>query len=194
MEVWAHYSELARTAVQMTGALLVLKILFGFLNCFLGYRLLKIWVTLCGFFLGIGGGFVVGKMLFEQRNAILLTGAAAGVILAVVAYQVYLVGAFLLGWALTVFGFYSFGISMGLSPKQELAALVAGAFLGIAVGAILVKFSRPGIILLTALSGGISIGSGVIGLLQTENSVLMMMISCVAALAGIWLQFHMNSL
>lgn len=56
MEVLTKYGEIARAAAAMTTLLAVCKVLLGLLNCFLGYKLLKVWVSLCGFFIGGDSG------------------------------------------------------------------------------------------------------------------------------------------
>ena len=58
MEVLTKYGEIARAAAAMTTLLAVCKVLLGLLNCFLGYKLLKVWVSLCGFFIGLTVGFL----------------------------------------------------------------------------------------------------------------------------------------
>ena len=58
MEVLTKYGEIARAAAAMTTLLAVCKVLLGLLNCFLGYKLLKVWVSLCGFFIGLTMGLL----------------------------------------------------------------------------------------------------------------------------------------
>lgn len=46
MEVLTKYGEIARAAAAMTTLLAVCKVLLGLLNCFLGYKLLKVWAKI----------------------------------------------------------------------------------------------------------------------------------------------------
>ena len=40
-----------------TTILLLVEVIFGALNCFFGYKLLKVWIAVCGFLIGAGAGF-----------------------------------------------------------------------------------------------------------------------------------------
>ena len=44
---------------------LMFKIVFGALNCFMGYKLLRVWTALGGFALGAAGGFLAARRLRE---------------------------------------------------------------------------------------------------------------------------------
>lgn len=188
MEILNKYTELAQRATEMTAAWLVIKMLFGALNCFLGYKLLKVWVAVTGFFLGAGIGFGVVRYFTDKTWIVWCTVLAAGFILGLLAYEIYLVGAFLLGWVMTASAAFTLGRVLGFGDKMEVAMLIAGAVLGILVGALIVRFARPSIILLTGISGGISVGSGVIGLMKADNVWLMLGIGAVFAVIGIFVQ------
>lgn len=190
MEVLSKYTEITNLIAAMTTAWLLLRLLFGLLNCFLGYKLLKTWVACCGFFLGFAVGYVGGQYFLERTGMIWAAALAGGVILSVLAYEVYLVGAFLLGWVLTISAFFSLGRFLEMSDKAELLMLAAGASLGILVGALIVKYSRSGIILLTAVSGAFNVGTGLTGLMKWEDPRYMLVTVAAAALCGILVQWN----
>ena len=79
---------------------------------------------------------------------------AAGGITAVLGYEVYLVGAFFLGWVLTTYGILMVVRQLDIEPKMEILILAAGTLFGVLVGILVVKYARPCIIWLMAVSGG----------------------------------------
>lgn len=188
MEILSKYTEITNLIAVMTTAWLVLRLLFGLLNCFLGYKLLKTWVACCGFLLGFAAGYVGGHYFLDRTGLIWGAALVGGVVLGVLAYEVYLVGAFLLGWLLTISAFFSLGRFLEMGDKMELLMLGAGATFGILVGALIVRFARPGIILLTAISGAINIGTGLTGLMKWENPYYMLAIVSIAGVSGILIQ------
>ena len=64
-------------------------LVFGVLNCILGYRLLRFWMMLGGFL--VGGGLalvVVHTMGIQEKSTMLLAALAAGVVFAVIAFDI----------------------------------------------------------------------------------------------------------
>ena len=62
-------------------------LVFGVLNCILGYRLLRFWMMLGGFL--VGGGLalvVVHTMGIQEKSTMLIAALAAGVVFAVIAF------------------------------------------------------------------------------------------------------------
>ena len=58
---------------------------------------------------------------------------------------------------------------LDIEPKMEILILAAGTLFGVLVGILVVKYARPCIIWLMAVSGGMSIATGVCGILQKES-------------------------
>lgn len=189
MEVLEKYTEAAKVAAAMASLWLVLKVLFGLLNCFMGYKLLKFWVAGCGFLIGLLGGLIGGHFFTERTGVIWIAAACCGLVLGLLAYEIYLVGVFLLGWLMTVSVFFSLRDVTEMSDKMQLLMLALGTVVGIAVGALMVKFARPSIILSTGISGGISVASGITGLMRWENPLYMLGIGAVLAFCGIIFQW-----
>ncbi|NCB93250.1 MAG: TMEM198/TM7SF3 family protein [Clostridia bacterium] len=193
MEIYYEYVQLAQKAASMAAVWLVLKFLFGSLNCFMGYKLLKVWIAMGGFLIGAITGHVVTTRFTDTPGVIWGVTLAAGLILAVLAYEIYLVGAFLLGWVMTAIALFVFGNSLNISDKAKVGFLIAGVLIGIVVGILIVKFARPCIIAITAVSGAIGVSSGIVGLARLDNGLWMMLISIVFMAAGIFVQWRTTS-
>ncbi|MBS6196316.1 MAG: hypothetical protein KH828_12130 [Clostridiales bacterium] len=190
MEVLGKYTEIAGILAEIAALWLMVKLLFGLLNCFLGYKLLKFWVAGCGFLIGLLGGLAAGSIFSDKTGVILAAGAGCGVVLGVLAYEIYLVGAFLLGWLMTVSACFSVKNLIEMNDKTELLLLAFGAVAGIGVGALIVKFARPSIILSTAISGGISVASGITGLLKWDNPLYMLGMGAAFSVCGMIFQWN----
>lgn len=189
MEQLAYYKNLAEQAKAFTAVCLVVELAFGVLNCFFGYKLLKVWIALCGFLIGTGTGFLVISRFSDNSTVVLAGMLAVGVVAGILAYQVYLVGAFFLGWLMTVSVVVAVSRSMEAGDKKKLAIMAAGVVLGILVGVLIVKFARPCIIVLTGISGGISAASSLLMIFEQNKMGYMMITGVVMAAAGIGVQF-----
>ena len=77
----------------------VVSIVIGLLWCFLGLKLIRVWAALLGLGLGFGIGVGAGAAFSLKPNLILICGAAAGILLAILGAVFYHVGVFLIAWA-----------------------------------------------------------------------------------------------
>lgn len=189
MEYLSGVNQFTEAAAQLSVLLLIVRAAFGALNCFMGYRMLKFWISVCGFFLGAGAGAIGVYVLDLSGGVRWIVPLAAGAVAAVLAYEVYLVGAFFLGWVLTTYGVLMMIRQLDMEISLEVLFLAAGALLGVLVGILVVKYARPCVIWLTAVSGGMSVATGVCGILQKESGILMLALLTVCALAGAFFQF-----
>ncbi len=135
----------SQTQMIVFAALLV----FGLLNCVLGYRLLRFWVMLFGFIAGAMGGYLIIKNLQVQEKIYYLGAMIGlGIIVAVIAFLIYKAGIFLLAAILGVTASIFF-----LRPTSS-AVFFLCLLIGAALGFLSVKFSREVIISATSLMGG----------------------------------------
>ena len=119
MEVLTKYGEIARAAAAMTTLLAVCKVLLGLLNCFLGYKLLKVWVSLCGFFIGLTVGFLAVPRFTQESSAVGWISLGIGVVSGILAYEIYLVGVFAVGWLMTVSLCFPWADSLCLTIRKK---------------------------------------------------------------------------
>lgn len=189
MEHLSGFSQFAEIAAQLSVLLLIVRVAFGALNCFMGYRMLKFWISVCGFFLGVGAGAIGVYVLNLSGGVGWIIPLAAGAVAAVLAYEIYLVGAFFLGWGLTTYGILMIIRQLNIELKLEVLLLAAGALFGVLVGILVVKYARPCVIWLTAISGGMSVATGVFEIIKIESTLLMLGAGVVCALLGALFQF-----
>lgn len=124
-------------------------LVFGLLNCVLGYRLLRFWVMLFGFVAGaLGGYFIVRHLQVQEKIYYLGAMIGLGIIVAVVAFLIYKAGIFLLAAVLGVTASIYF-----LRPTSS-AVFFLCLLIGAVLGFLSVKFSKEVIISATSLMGG----------------------------------------
>jgi len=172
--------------LQMPTIPVYIVIAMGLLSCFLGYKLLRVWMAAIGFMIGMALGYFLSESYVQNIAVSILIGFLLGVLLGFIAYRIYLLGIFMIAF-FTTFAF----IGQLLTYYNELGWLWLIITLGLAsvVAIMALKFARPVIIISTALNGAIT---AVIGVFREENissSVMMILAVGLLALLGIIVQF-----
>lgn len=179
----AYAEELGPMLTIAFGILLV----FGILNCVLGYRILRFWMMLFGFGMGAALGLAVGYISgTESRMLLLIAMGAGGFALGAIAFLVYRAGIFLLGAGL--------GLSLSiyvLHPTTSFIFFVC-MLLGVGLGVLALKYSRPVIIVGTGLFGGILAGVSMAKLLGLPQFPYGIGMSLGLAVLGMAIQFLIN--
>ena len=90
-----HDMQAAGTlAMAFFGIVLV----FGLVNCILGYRLLRFWMMIFGFLMGAGAGFFgVYEAGASDKTIYVVVMLIAGVVLAVISFAIFKAGIFIIG-------------------------------------------------------------------------------------------------
>lgn len=171
--------------------ILIVVSLVGFLiaiiQCFFGFKLMKFWIAVQGFLIGGLIGFFLGAFITHGKFASLifaLLGAIGG---AIIAYFLYKVGVFLKAFGLTFIIIAAIMVLLGIFSL----AIPLGILIGIAAGIISVIFIQPIFILTTSISGGMSAGSFMATILNT-NSAVGILLGIILAGLGIFVQIKMN--
>ncbi len=168
-------------------AVTIITLVFAALACFLGYRLLKVWIGLAGLLLGAGVGWFVADFFLDNRWIILAVSALVGLLFCFLAFRVYLLGVFL-------FCGLAAGLLIQLIPVPDgrlwEIVLPAGSVIGgLLAGLISVKLVRPCVILISAAYGGFTLASGVIRLADYQNDLIFLIIGALLLLIGAIVQF-----
>lgn len=130
---------------------LAISLLMSLASCFLGYKLMKIWIAVAGFVLGfVLGDAVCAFLKVESFGVFFLIGAVVGIALAILSFKLYKAGVFLLGAVL------GGGITLLVLGTATWWYILAIIFAGIAIGALAVVAAKPVVILSSSISGGLS--------------------------------------
>ena len=168
-------------------AVFAVILVFGILNCILGYRLLRFWMMVGGFL--VGGGLaliVVHTMGTEEKSTMMIAGLVTGVIFAVIAFLIYKAGVFILaagiGWAISIYF---------LHPTSS-ASFFACILIGVALGTLAVKYCREVLIVATSLIGGLMAGISLAKLGNLADLPYGLGMSIGFAVIGMLIQFAIN--
>ncbi len=162
-------------------------LVFGVVNCILGYRLLRFWMMLFGFIIGAGIGFGAAYssgVTEKYMYAAFMVGA--GVILAVIAFVSYKIGIFILGAGI--------GIGLGIYVFHPTTSLVFFfcLLLGVGLGVLAMKQAREVLIIGTSLLGGAMAGFSAAKLGGLADIPYGLGLSAGFALLGMLIQFATN--
>ena len=173
------------SSISMIGFAVLL--VFGAINCILGYRLLRFWMMLCGFIIGAGIGFGAAfstGVTEKYMYAAFMVGA--GVLLAVIAFMSYKIGIFILGAGI--------GIGLGIYVFHPTTSLVFFfcLLLGVGLGVLAMKWVREVLIIGTSLLGGVMAGFSAAKLGGLSDIPYGAGLSLGFALLGMLIQFATN--
>lgn len=173
------------SSVSMIGFAVLL--IFGVVNCLLGYRLLRFWMMLCGFVIGAGIGFGAAfssGVTEKYMYAAFMVGA--GVVLAVIAFVSYKIGIFILGAGI--------GIGLGIYVFHPTTSLVFFfcLLLGVGLGVLAMRQAREVLIVGTSLLGGAMAGFSAAKLGGLADIPYGIGLSVGFALLGMLIQFATN--
>ena len=196
--------ELLQKVLQMLGRLRSLEagiphaeilfpalLLFGMLNCILGYRLLRFWMMLVGFAAGVLSSYLIIRRLDTydwSRTTYLLALFIPGVVIAGIAFAFYRAGIFLMVSVLGICG------SIYLIYPTSSAAFYLCLLIGVVLGLGALKYDRPVIIITTSLFGGILSGYSTARIFGLSEFPYGLAISAGMALVGMLFQFAINKL
>ncbi len=170
-------------------AVCVITLIFGVLKCFCGFKIMKISMSVGGFLIGalIGAATAI---ISDNADISVFLAIVLGVLLAFLAYKLYLVGVFLLTFFWMSIAMYIFFESV------PIALILAGV-----CGVLAVLFVRPTVIVSTAFSGAgvvmtvirmLFMSSDPLDLLRgttDAESVMLNLLWVVTAALGAWIQF-----
>lgn len=158
--------------------IMVIALLYNLATCFFGYRMFKVMVAIIGGLIGFVIGLVIGVAADANSTVTLLIAAASCVLFAFLAFKLYKIGVF----------FYC-GI-LGASLLTLITGSGTAGFIAFIVFGVLgVILTRPYIVGITAISGGLAAASALGGLLNMNSRPLVIVIGAVLAVLGILFQW-----
>ena len=136
------------TQKYMMGILLA-GMIFALLNCFMGYRLRKVWGTLLGLAIGaVAGGAAAWYYLGGKQSYILIAGALAALFLGMIAWCFYKAGIFILCTGLI------YWLASSFISGEDVTSRIICLAVGIVVATMALGYERHVVIVITGLCGG----------------------------------------
>ena len=188
--------ETAKSGLAILGVILAIR---GAIQCFFGYRVLKLYITVIGFLAGLLGFSIIGALAIGSLGPGLLVGLLGGVLMAFIAFKLHKLAVCLVNGAnaflaVTVLGFAS-GVEYALRclepaaiEEQTGAGLLVGLVAGVIVAVLTALLYRPVVILSTALQGGVFLGCGLCMMLFAIDMFPPAILVCI--LLGVTFQFY----
>ncbi len=177
----------------------IFSIVFGIVDCFFGYRIFRVVLSILGFIVGASIG--MGLVAESTQTTQLLVALVGGVIGAVLMNALYFLGIVIAGAFLGALLVNLLLAALGVEPN--VVFLVIGAIVGGAVALVLNKLT---IMLSTAFSGAAAIIYGVslfipdlggfdpMGALsrtsQSEPSLVLLIAWIILGIAGVGMQYR----
>ncbi len=179
-----HDMQIAGTlSMVIFGVVLV----FGIMNCVLGYRLLRFWMMIFGFLIGAGIGlFAVYQIGFGEKLYYAVGMIGVGLILAILSFAVFKAGIFIMGA----------GIGLTLTvyiihPTTSFSFFIC-LLAGVGLGMLALRYEREVIIVGTSILGGVLSGFATAKLANMEEIPFGIIFSVGFALVGMLIQFAIN--
>lgn len=188
--------ETVRSALAILGLFLVIP---GFIQCFFGYRVLKLFAAFMGFLVGLVSFGIIGMVTLEAVGPGLLMGLVGGLVLALLAFKAYKIAVCLINGVNVFLASVNFGFFCGLEQTVRyfdrdylMRNVIAGGMLGVVLAAVVIVLTallfRPVIICTSALEGGLLLGGGLCMMLYAVDMTTPVSLLCVAA--GAVFQFY----
>ena len=176
---------------------IITALVIALLYVFFGYKLLRVYISLLGFLIGLVIGVVICAVFdLQNSTAVIVIICVCAVALAALGFWLYKAGLFVM-IVLSLFPVILSVVSDFATIKPVFMWI--GSILFALVLAILAMFFvRPVVIIVTAFSGGLSIASLVVNNLLPEIAqvnttdgarIFMLIIGGVIAVLGIYFQF-----
>lgn len=179
-----HDMQAAGTlAMAFFGIVLV----FGLVNCILGYRLLRFWMMIFGFLMGAGAGFFgVYEAGVSDKTIYVVVMLIAGVILAVISFAIFKAGIFIIGAGIGL------TVTIYLIHPTTSFTFFLCLLTGVGLGFLALRYEREVIIVGTSILGGILSGFATAKLTNMEEIPFGIIFSIGFALVGMLIQFAIN--
>lgn len=186
VEIIERVKNMEQLSMVATGAFGILLV-FGILNCILGYRLLRFWMMLGGFLVGSAIGlFIASTLEVTDKTSYAGIMIVAGVILGIVAFLIYKIGVFVLS------GGIGLSLSIYILHPTTSAVFFVCVLIGVGLGTLAVRYSREVIIVSTSLMGGAMAGFSMAKLGEMNEFPYGALMSVGFALLGMLIQFAVN--
>jgi rubrerythrin len=191
------YSDVRQGVMSVIAAFIAI---IALVNCFFGFKLLKLWLAFCGFLAGCVVALILIAIIVEFTGLHPAGGAVlfilvCAVIGAIVAYKVYKIGLFIMGGGAAML-FCLICTIVLLFPEYDDDAIIVAAVMSvimfIIVGILTVKLARLYVILSTGIVGGLVAGNAVLTVFNVSGRGPAFLLGGVFAILGIMYQFHSN--
>lgn len=176
---------------------IITALVIALLYVFFGYKLLRVYISLLGFLIGFALGIVICAVFdLSNTTAIIVIICVCAVALAALGFWLYKAGLFVM-ILLSLFPII-LSIVSEFTTIQPVFMWIGSILFALVLAILAMFFVRPVVIIVTAVSGGLSIANLIINSLLPEIAqvntvdgarIFMLIIGAVIAVLGIYFQF-----
>ena len=176
---------------------IITALVIALLYVFFGYKLLRVYISLLGFLIGFALGIVICAVFdLSNTTAVIVIICVCAVALAALGFWLYKAGLFVM-ILLSLFPII-LSIVSEFTTIQPVFMWIGSILFALVLAILAIFFVRPVVIIVTAVSGGLSIASLVVNNLLPEIAqvnttdgarIFMLIIGAVIAVLGIYFQF-----
>ncbi|MBU3091917.1 TMEM198/TM7SF3 family protein [Clostridium sp. CM028] len=173
--------QFSSTSGQSIKLIAITLFIFGILQCFLGYKILKFWIAVFGFLIfGMLGG-LVSVFIIGSLGAGIFFGLLFAIGGAFISLKIYNVGVF------TLCGLMGFLLAYMLTQSIALSI-----FTSLVVGILSIFFVKTVIILSTSVSGGFAAGMSLLIILKADSDLANILLSVAISIVGVLVQLTLH--
>ena len=176
---------------------IITALVVALLYVFFGYKLLRVYISLLGFLIGLAIGVVICAVFdLSNTTAVIVIICVCAVALAALGFWLYKAGLFVM-ILLSLFPII-LSIVSEFTTIQPVFMWIGSILFALVLAILAMFFVRPVVIIVTAFSGGLSIANLIINSLLPEIAqvntvdgarIFMLIIGAVIAVLGIYFQF-----
>ena len=176
---------------------IITALVVALLYVFFGYKLLRVYISLLGFLIGFALGIVICAVFdLSNTTAVIVIICVCAVALAALGFWLYKAGLFVM-ILVSLFPII-LSIVSEFTTIQPVFMWIGSILFALVLAILAIFFVRPVVIIVTAVSGGLSIANLIINSLLPEIAqvntvdgarIFMLIIGAVIAVLGIYFQF-----
>jgi hypothetical protein len=176
---------------------IITALVIALLYVFFGYKLLRVYISLLGFLIGLVIGVVICAVFdLQNSTAVIVIICVCAIALAALGFWLYKAGLFVM-ILLSLFPIILSVVSE-FTTVEPVFMWIGSILFALVLAILAMFFVRPVVIIVTAFSGGLSIASLVVNNLLPEIAqvnttdgarIFMLIIGAVIAVLGIYFQF-----
>ncbi len=179
-----YWDTIVNSWNRIMTVVLIVGMVFAILNCFWGYQLMRLWISLIGLAIGAIIGAILGLRYFDGRNIIFIVAVVCGLLVAMLANVIYRLGIVIMCAGIVFFTFEllfpvaAFGVHMGFVAVGIVVGIAAFAYEDLVVSWV------------TGICGGLLFGRTLLMLIGIENVYAAIAVGVVMAIFGIRVQYR----
>lgn len=178
-----YWDKIEAHLEEIVTILLVGVIVFAILNCFWGYQMMRLWMSIIALAIGGLAGAYFGLKTFDSKNTIFIVAVVSGLVVSMLANLVYRLGLVVLCGGIV---FLTFEL---LFPVAAMGVHMGFVALGIVSGIMAFEYEDIVVTWVTGICGGLASVRTLFILIKWDNIFAAIVVGAIVAALGIRFQY-----